>query len=218
MKRLKFRLGPADARTKVRCIDYIVDGKIRTESVPAPAREIALELEDGTKIEDATFYDMDAKGNRSVRRNLMGSHIVGPDHPLIAGSCVYEGQEDVDPEPETGEQDPVEDPTGDEETESTTEETNSESEADESKTPVDEEKSAEKSEDEEGGDQDAEGGEPEDESDSPQKSEAQSIRDFLNDNPEGLEVANRDVIAALDKQGIKVTSSQVTRQKKKLAE
>lgn len=45
-------------------------------------------------------------------------------------------------------------------------------------------------------------------------SEAQSIRDYLAANPEA---ANKDVITALAEQGIQIQSSQVTRERKKLA-
>lgn len=57
--------------------------------------------------------------------------------------------------------------------------------------------------------------EPEPETESESVNEAQAIRDYLASNPDA---ANKDVVAALAEKGITIQSSQVSREKKNLAD
>ena len=186
MKRIVFKLGVADSRAVKRVLEFEKNGTAEFVEVPASERSISIDAYDGEEIDWATFYDVAEDGSQSRSLTVFQKYIVSEFPPLAVGSCIFSDVVDVDPAPEVA----VE----------TTPVVTSEP------VPVVDETVTEVTE--------ATTAEPEPETAVEPVSEAESIRNYLRENPSA---SNAKVVEDLAYQGIQVTSSQVTKGRKQVS-
>lgn len=226
MKRLVFKLGDAHEHASIRVLQYVLDGFEDEIVVPASAREIMMDVAEGSTIEDAYFYDRADDGSESRHVHVFRKYVVSERPPLLGGSCLFDKVSSIAtpelPEVKTEVMDALEklDPVQLNDAEESKDEA---SESSETKQPeVDKEESTVGTITEEIKSQpepEAKAGEASTDSevseeDAKPVSEAEHIRNYLRDNPDA---DNKAVIAALGEQGIEVNSTQVSRARKQVA-
>ena len=236
MRKLIFRLGMADKQAIRRVLEGTRNGEAFEVEVAATASSISLDCIDGDLVEDVRFYDEAENGGRSVVRTVLSAYKVGPEQPLVGGTCVFERSvevpqedpviviSDVDPtsaEPEGSQASEGEQPSADAEgpaTDAAGEELSVAEETESDDTGVSEAAVDEQLQPEEPTEEIVEAElveEPAVVEEQKPKTDADHIRDYLTANPNA---ENKEVIAALKEQGVNVSSSQVSRAKKQLLE